>query len=195
MLVYSDRHGWMVSWAAPGSGARRRAGRQRIAVDADEEVPTWTGVGGEGHAGEMNDEGGAGEGVRRAEKVALYMETLRARMDAEQFAALAGAVHQAAHLLAQGREGSIGSDEDSSLFTPEMHRELATVLAILVSGEMEHAIVELPGDGGSFAVMDADADETAVQEMREHVERLTAEREALDSELGGIARASGLDAD
>lgn len=57
-------------------------------------------------------------------------------MDPDQYGALAQAPHEAFHLLAQGREGTIGSEDDSAEFTPEMHREFASVLTMLLTGKM-----------------------------------------------------------
>ncbi|MFJ2575131.1 hypothetical protein ACIOYT_32540 [Streptomyces halstedii] len=54
----------------------------------------------------MNDEGAASEEDSHAVKVALYMETLQVRMDPDQYGALAQALHEAFHLLAEGREGT-----------------------------------------------------------------------------------------
>ncbi|MFD4863169.1 hypothetical protein [Streptomyces atratus] len=141
----------------------------------------------------MNDEDAAPEENDHAVKVALYMETLQARMDPDQYGALAQALHEAFHLLAQGREGTISSDDDSS-FTPEMNRESATVLTILLTGKMDQRVVEVPGSDGhsGFVLMDPEeADDPAkVQEVRDFIDQWTTEREAMDIELDGIARAS-----
>ncbi|GGT78439.1 hypothetical protein GCM10010207_88070 [Streptomyces atratus] len=141
----------------------------------------------------MNDEDAAPEENDHAVKVALYMETLQARMDPDQYGALAQALHEAFHLLAQGREGTISSDDDSS-FTPEMNRESATVLTILLTGEMDQRVVEVPGSDGhsGFVLIDPEeADDPAkVQEVRDFIDQWTTERETMDIELDGIARAS-----
>ncbi|MEU9064921.1 hypothetical protein AB0D13_40360 [Streptomyces sp. NPDC048430] len=138
----------------------------------------------------MSDEDAAPGEDNHAVKVALYMETLQARMDSDQYGALAQALHEAFHLLAEGREGS----EDDSTFTPEMNREFATVLTILLTGKMDQQIVEVPGSDGhsGFVLMDPEeADDPAkVQEVRDYVDQWTTEREAMDIELDGIARAS-----
>ncbi|MEV7297210.1 hypothetical protein AB0N79_37170 [Streptomyces microflavus] len=92
----------------------------------------------------MNDEDtGPGED-NHVVKVALYMETLQARMDPGQYRALAHALHEAFHLLAQGRDGTIGSENDPPEFTPEMHREFATILTMLLTGKMDQQVVEVP---------------------------------------------------
>ncbi|MFF1267166.1 hypothetical protein ACFVZE_15155 [Streptomyces anulatus] len=141
----------------------------------------------------MNDEDAAPGEDNRAVKVALYMETLQARMDPGQYRALAQALHEAFHLLAQGREGTIGED-DSAEFTPEMHREFATVLTMLLTGKMDQQVVDVPGSDGhsGFVLMDPEeADDPAkVQEVRDFIDQWSTEREAVDIELDGIARAS-----
>ncbi|WP_346172762.1 hypothetical protein [Streptomyces cuspidosporus] len=145
----------------------------------------------------MNDENDFGAGDDRIDKVSLYMETLKARMDPEQYDVLARAVHETAHLIAEGREGVFGSDDDRSTFTPEVQREFATVLAILLTGRMDHRVVEIPGPDGSpgFAIVEASAaeDPAELQEIRENLHRWVTERQAVDTELDGIARASGLE--
>ncbi|MFD9807603.1 hypothetical protein ACFWZZ_10905 [[Kitasatospora] papulosa] len=141
----------------------------------------------------MNDEDAAPGKDSHVAKVALYMETLQARMDPDQYGALARALHEAFHLLADGREGTIGSEDDSA-FTPEMNREFATVLTILLTGKMDQQIVEVPGSDGhsGFVLMDPEeADDPAkVQEVRDFIDQWATKREAVDIELDGIARAS-----
>ncbi|MER5363418.1 hypothetical protein [Streptomyces sp. NPDC002785] len=146
----------------------------------------------------MNDEGAAPGEDSRAAKVALYMETLQARMDPDQYGALARALHEAFHLLAQGREGTIDSEDDST-FTLEMNREFATVLTMLLTGKMDQQIVEVPGSDGhsGFVLMDPEeADDPAkVQEVRDFIDQWSTERESVSNELDGIARASNLSTD
>ncbi|WP_405929731.1 hypothetical protein OG554_34980 [Streptomyces griseus] len=126
--------------------------------------------------------------------VALYMETLQARMDPDQYRAPAHALHEAFHLLAQGREGAIGSEDDPTEFTPEMHREFATMLTMLLTGKMSQQAVEVPeSDGHSgFVLMNPqEADDPAkVQEVRDFIDQWTTEREGMSIELDAIARAS-----
>lgn len=133
----------------------------------------------------------------RIDNISLYMETLKARMDPEQYDVLAKAVHETARLIAEGhRAGPVG---ELSAFTPEVQREYATVLVILLTGRMDHQLVEMPGPDGSpgFAIVEASAadDPVRLQEIREGLHRWAAERQAVDKGLDGIARASGLSAD
>ncbi|MET8412684.1 hypothetical protein ABZV34_32155 [Streptomyces sp. NPDC005195] len=68
------------------------------------------------------------------------METLHARMDRDQYGALAQTLHETIQLLIHGRQGIIGSEDDAP-FTPELNREFATVPAILLPGKMDQRIV------------------------------------------------------
>lgn len=143
----------------------------------------------------MNDEDAVpGEGDGRAAKAALYMETLQARMDPDQYQALAHAVNEVIQFLVQGREGTIGSEGDAP-FTPELNREFATVVNILITGKMDQQIVDVPSsDGRSTGLIFMDPgeadDPVKVQEVRDFLDKWSAEREAVDTELDGIERAS-----
>ncbi|MET8412920.1 hypothetical protein ABZV34_33430 [Streptomyces sp. NPDC005195] len=122
------------------------------------------------------------------------METLQARMDPDQYKALAQTLHETIHLLMQGREGIIGSEGDTP-FTPELNREFATVLNILLTGKMDQQIVDVPAsDGRSTGLVFMDPEEAddpdKVQEVRDFLDKWSAERQAVDNELDGIARAS-----
>ncbi|MEH0549160.1 hypothetical protein QA802_40760 [Streptomyces sp. B21-105] len=117
----------------------------------------------------MNDANDSGSDDGRIDNVSLYMETLKARMDPEQYDVLAKAVHETAHLIAEGHQaGPVG---DASQFTDDVQREYATVLAILLTGRMDHRLVEMPGPDGSpgFAIVEASAadDPAKLQELRE----------------------------
>ncbi|MFG2638461.1 hypothetical protein ACGFX8_32465 [Streptomyces sp. NPDC048362] len=72
-----------------------------------------------------------------------------------------------------------------------MQREYATVLAILLTGRMDHRLVERPGPDGSpgFANMETSAadDPAKLQELRENHRRFVSEQQALYNELDGIA--------
>ncbi|MEV5864829.1 hypothetical protein AB0L83_34700 [Streptomyces sp. NPDC052071] len=132
------------------------------------------------------------------QKATLYMETLRARMDPAQYESLAHRLRKAFHLLAQGRDGTITSDDDL-VFTPEMNREFTVVLNILLTGKMDQQIVEVDGNNGEsgFVLMDPeDANNPAkVQEVRDFMIQWRTDRERMDAELDGIARASSMHTD
>ncbi|GHA73107.1 hypothetical protein GCM10010345_89910 [Streptomyces canarius] len=146
---------------------------------------------------ETNDANDSRPDDSRIDNVSLHMEALKARMYPAQYDVLAKAVHETAHLIAEGHQaGPVG---DASQFTDEVQREYATVLAILLTGRMDHRLVEMPGPDGSpgFAIVEASAadDPAKLQELREDHRRFVSEQQALYNELDGIARASGLSAD
>lgn len=124
--------------------------------------------------------------------LALYLETLRARLPEEQFGILADAVREAAALLAGGREGIVDAGEK---LHPDLHQEFTTVLTILATGRMDHHKVEVTADDGSrlSAMVDPDAaaDPARLEEIRGFLQRWHLEKRAVEEQLDGIARASG----
>ncbi|MDF4248780.1 hypothetical protein [Streptomyces sp. WMMB303] len=144
------------------------------------------------------DDGAQQTARSRVEKAVLYMETLRARMEPEAFQALAEAVQGTVVCLAQGRDGVFGS-EDNPAFTKDVQREYATVAAILGTGRLDHRWVEVPCADGQpgYALVDAEtaADPAKLEQVRAGMARWLEARDATDAELGGIARASGIDPD
>ncbi|MFD3437188.1 hypothetical protein ACFWU3_06755 [Streptomyces sp. NPDC058685] len=126
----------------------------------------------------------------------LYLESVKARMDPEQFATLEEAVDELAHMLSDGQPGTFEAGGRDS-FTPDVQREFLAVMAILTTGRMDHHIVELPGPDGStgYAVVTAEVanDPEKLAEFRADLHRQITEQQAVDEELDGIARASGLD--
>ncbi|MFC8722635.1 hypothetical protein [Kitasatospora sp. NPDC057198] len=105
----------------------------------------------------------------RADRVRLYLDTLRARMDPAEFRVLGrllpGAV---ASLAAPGTEYVIEvGAEDRAHLTPQVRDELLAVLSIVATGTLEHQLVDL-GDG-AVTVLDTAAASSpeAVGRMRE----------------------------
>ncbi|WP_354645228.1 hypothetical protein [Kitasatospora camelliae] len=127
-----------------------------------------------------------------AEQVRLDLDTLRLRMDPDQFRVLGTLLNGAlTSLSGPAREGRVDlSDEDEVLLTREVKNELLTILAIMATGKMDHHIVDL--GNGATTVMDAGAanDPDAVQRARDRVERHRAEQEHTESVLRGIEEAS-----
>ncbi|MEV5242575.1 hypothetical protein AB0K89_26235 [Streptomyces cinnamoneus] len=123
--------------------------------------------------------------------LALYLETLRARLPEEQFGILAGAVREAAALLAGGREGIVDASEE---LHPDLHQEFTTVLTILATGRLDHHRVEVTADDGSrlSAMVDPDAaeDPARLEEIRGFLQRWHLKKRAVEEQLDGIARAS-----
>ncbi|MFD5065642.1 hypothetical protein [Streptomyces sp. NPDC058394] len=147
----------------------------------------------------MNDNDHADETPQeRIAKVALYLESVKARMPAEEFETLRQAVHEMVHLIADGREGFLETG-DRENFTDTIQKEFLTVMAIVMTGRMDHQVVDIPGPDGSpgYAVVTPelanDPDELA--KLRETFHDWATERETIDTELDGITRASGIDTD
>ncbi|MET8538908.1 hypothetical protein ABZV67_46655 [Streptomyces sp. NPDC005065] len=134
----------------------------------------------------------------RIAKVALYLESVKARMPPEQFETLRQAVHEMAHLIADGHEGFLEAG-DRKDFTDDVQKELLTVMAIVTTGRMDHQVVDMPGPDGSpgYAVVTPELANAPkrLAELRDKIHHHTTEREAIDTELDGIARASGIDTD
>ncbi|MET7621921.1 hypothetical protein [Streptomyces sp. NPDC005408] len=106
----------------------------------------------------MNDDDNAPETSDNGPDLAsLYLKSVKARMDPDQFATLDQAVHELAHMLSDGHTGifEAGGREN---FTADVQRELLAVMAILTTGRMDHHVAELPGPDGStgYAVVTAD---------------------------------------
>jgi hypothetical protein len=77
-------------------------------------------------------------------------------------------------------EGIFGDEDEQAELTPEMQRELATVLAMVITGGADHRVVEMRGPDGrtGFAVVAACAadDPEKLREIREGLHRWAAER-------------------
>ncbi|MGW4806372.1 hypothetical protein [Kitasatospora sp. NPDC004272] len=109
----------------------------------------------------------------RADRVRLYLDTLRARMDPEEFRVLGRLLRGAvASLAAPEVEYVIEVGEaDRALLTPQVRDELLAVLSIVATGTLEHQLVDL-GDG-ALTVLDTAAANSpeAVGRMREWAAR------------------------
>lgn len=147
----------------------------------------------------MNDDNHADETPQdRIAKVALYLESVKARMPAEEFETLQQAVHEMAHLLADGREGILDAG-DRENFTDDVQKEFLTVTAIVMTGRMDHQVVDMPSPDGSpgYAIVTQELanDPEELAKLREKLHHNATERETINTELDGIARASGIDTD
>ncbi|MFI7246362.1 hypothetical protein [Streptomyces qinglanensis] len=95
--------------------------------------------------------------------------------------------------------GRVFGSEDNPAFTKDVQREYATVAAILGTGRLDHRWVEVPCADGQpgYALVDAEtaADPAKLEQVRAGMARWLEARDATDAELGGIARASGIDPD
>lgn len=133
-----------------------------------------------------------------AHPVLLYVDTLRARMSAEEFGLLMRMIRPTLAAISAHETGTIDIDlgEDDAKVTPALRDEVATVITIALTGRMDQQFVQVDVDDAGHpvrAMVDAEtADDPAkLQELREWARS----RRAEDSELRGIAEASGMDDD
>lgn len=132
----------------------------------------------------------------RIDNVSLYMETLKARMDSEQYNVLARAVDETVHLIAEGHQACpVG---DASQFTgevPSTRRSWrSSCPAAWTTDSWKCPAPTAAPASRSWKPLRPD-DPAELQELREKYRRLVTEQQALYNELDGIARASGLSAD
>ncbi|WP_244257946.1 hypothetical protein [Streptomyces sp. Tu 2975] len=134
----------------------------------------------------------------RMAKVELYMESVKARMAPEDFETLHEAVNEMSRLITEGHEGVLEAG-DRENFAGEVQREFLAVMAIATTGRMDHHVIDMPGPDGSpgYAVVTPEVanDPAALAEVRQQIHQWTTEQREINSELDGIARASGIDPD
>ncbi|MFJ3172216.1 hypothetical protein ACIPJK_15705 [Streptomyces roseus] len=133
----------------------------------------------------------AGDG-QEADVLGSYLEVLRARLTGERFEVLIRAVQTTCALLADGREAVLEVPGDADL-APDLQCEYLSLMAVMITGHLDHRLVELAGpDGGKgWAVVDntsprpEPAPAGATSSSCE-----AAERAWIARELDGIARAT-----
>lgn len=167
----------------PALGGRRR-GSARV----------WTGATVPGKGAGMDDDDTPGQDSPNTEHlVALYLETLQVRMDPAEYTVLTEALRGFQHVMETGGEGGFDIDDEEA-FTPEVRKELMTVLAILGTGRMDQRVVELPGTGGArgWVVVDAAVadDPERLAELGRRLQEWERDRQATDAVLDGIEEAT-----
>ncbi|MCX4545509.1 hypothetical protein [Streptomyces sp. NBC_01565] len=97
---------------------------------------------------------GAGDG-QDADVLGSYLEVLRARLSGERFEVLIRAVQTTCALLADGQEAVLKVPADSEL-APELQREYLSLMAVMITGHLDHRLVEIaaPDGGKGWAVVD-----------------------------------------
>lgn len=136
-------------------------------------------------------------GHNGAEKAHMYLETLRARMDPRQFHALSDALRNITDLLT-GKPPNNDPDRKTahSALTPEVQREVLTIMAIVTTGRMDHHLVELPGPDGKpmWAAVEPETarDPEEMRKIHTRMLRWTADdHAATDGAPNRIARTGG----
>ncbi|TDU74232.1 hypothetical protein [Streptomyces sp. KS 21] len=120
-----------------------------------------------------------------------YLEVLRARLDGERFEVLIRAVQATCALLADGREAVLEVPGETDL-APDLQREYLSLMAVMITGHLDHRLVELaaPDGGKGWAVVDN------TRPHRQHAPAVSlppgdaAEQAWIAKELDGIARAT-----
>ncbi|MER5873049.1 hypothetical protein [Streptomyces sp. NPDC002044] len=112
-----------------------------------------------------------------------YLEVLRARLSGERFALLIRAVETTCRLLGDGHQAVLELPGDGEL-APELQREYLSLMAVMITGHLDHRLVEVtsPDGGKGWAVVDNAVSPSPAR---------GADREWIDTELDGIVRASG----
>ncbi|MEV0416327.1 hypothetical protein AB0I68_37705 [Streptomyces sp. NPDC050448] len=137
-----------------------------------------------------HDAADAGDG-RDDDVLGPYLEVLRARLNGERFEVLIRAVQTTCALLADGREAVLEVPGDGQL-APDLQREYLSLMAVMITGHLDHRLVELaaPDGGKGWAVVDN------TRPQQEHAPSTSAppcdaaERAWIAKELDGIARAT-----
>jgi hypothetical protein len=127
-------------------------------------------------SGQMNED--STDGPDKASLSALYLETLRLRMEPDKFGALADALKGMKEASEAGFEGA-GFEVNEELFTDDVRREFMTVMAMAATGRTDDRVVEIVDREGNtgWAVVTADvADDPAkLAEIREQLLRMAEE--------------------
>ncbi|MFK0257878.1 hypothetical protein [Streptomyces sp. NPDC090445] len=121
------------------------------------------------------DDGGPG-----AEVLGSYLEGVRARLSGERFDVLIRAVQTTCALLGEGHHQAVVEVPGGGELAPDLQREYVSLLAVMITGRLDHHLVELDapeGDKG-WAVVENTGPR--------HDE---AERMWIQAELDGILRA------
>ncbi|MEU7062864.1 hypothetical protein ACIGQE_28160 [Streptomyces sp. NPDC053429] len=77
----------------------------------------------------------------------LYLEMARARLSAARFEAVVRAAQATCGLLAEGHEALVAAPGEEG-FSPQMQREYLGLLAVMITGSLDHRVVDLPGPAG-----------------------------------------------
>ncbi|WP_328619280.1 hypothetical protein [Streptomyces sp. NBC_00354] len=120
-----------------------------------------------------------------------YLEVLRARLERERFEVLIRAVQTTCALLADGREAVLEVPGDTDL-APDLQREYLSLMAVMITGHLDHRLVELaaPDGGKGWAVVDNTRPQQRLAPSASLQPCDAAEQAWIAQELDGIARAT-----
>jgi hypothetical protein len=127
----------------------------------------------------MSDEDGT-EGPDAGSVSAMYLETLRLRMEPDKFGALADALKGFKKASEAGFDGA-GYEVDEELFTDEVRCEFAAVLVMEATGRTDDRVVEVvegnPGMGCVVVTAEVADDPVKLAELRAQLLRMVDEGE------------------
>lgn len=109
---------------------------------------------------------------------AMYLETLRLRMEPDKFGALADALKGFKKASEAGFDGT-GYEVNEELFTDDVRREFATVLTMAATGRTDDRVVEVvegdPSMGWAVVTAEVADDPVKLAELREQLRHMVEE--------------------
>ncbi|WP_329201785.1 MULTISPECIES: hypothetical protein [unclassified Streptomyces] len=78
----------------------------------------------------------------------IYLEMARARLAPPRFEAVIRAAQATCALLAEGHEALVAAPEGES-FTKDLQCEYLGLLAVMITGSLDHRVIAVPGPAGS----------------------------------------------
>lgn len=108
---------------------------------------------GRGDGGHEDD--GHGDGGHEGDILGPYLELLRSRLDGERFEVLIRAVQSTCALLGDGHQAVLDPSQGCALAS-DLQREYLSLMAVMITGHLDHRLVELTAADGSkgWAVVD-----------------------------------------
>jgi hypothetical protein len=106
--------------------------------------------------------------LSREDEVGLYMATLQARMDPDQFRVLAGLLVDA-NTAGDSEEGTFQAkvaEDDEQLLTPAVMEEFLVILGIINTGRMDQQVVDLGHGVTTVVTEDIATDPEQMRELR-----------------------------
>ncbi|MEU9304551.1 hypothetical protein [Streptomyces sp. NPDC048269] len=106
-----------------------------------------------------------------ADVLGPYLEALRARLNGERFEALIRAVQVTCALLGDGHQPVLEVPGEGEL-APDLQREYLSLMAVMITGHLDHRLVELAAPDGArgWAVVENDHPHRARETERIRIE-------------------------
>lgn len=124
--------------------------------------------------GQMSDENST-DGPDAGAVSAMYLETLRLRMEPDKFGVLADALKGMKKEFESGSDGT-GYEVNEELFTDEVRQEFAAVLAMAATGRTDDRVVEIvagdPSMGWIVVTPEVADDPVQLAQVREQLLRM-----------------------